>query len=172
VNAPSRDRICRCTGASAGDSAAFTGYRDGQSRWQWHREGDVQSLGRRTLTGAVTTRPWVLVSTAVLVVLVAAGTWAAIRSGMFGADRGSQASSAAVPTWARSCLSERDGDPNHHYDGLTTSAAVKRSHELNQPLIVAALDGHCVYDTLKFVPHQVVIAVSNRRVVFARGPAT
>jgi hypothetical protein len=113
-----------------------------------------------------------MASAAVLVVLLVAGAGILIRSAVLTPERKSQSSSAAAPAWARNCLSERDGDPNDQYDGLTVSAAVEHSHQLDQSLILGARDGHCVYRSMVFVPHQVVVAVSKGRVVFARGPAS
>jgi hypothetical protein len=107
----------------------------------------------------------------VLAVLLVAGAAILVRFTVLGTHH-TQAASAGVPVWAQNCLPDSVGELNDQYDGLTLSAAVEHSHQLNRSLILGARDGHCVIRSAVFVPRQVVIALSKGRVILARGPAS
>lgn len=73
------------------------------------------------------------------------------------------------PVWAKGCFSSLAGPVNHEYDGLRAAEAQRKAERLGQALLLVANDGRCVHHTLPFIPHQVGVALSNGRVILARG---
>lgn len=73
------------------------------------------------------------------------------------------------PVWAFQCFRSDAGPVTHEYDGLPLTGAEQKAKQLGQNLLLVAKNGQCVDTVVPFVPHTVSVAVSNERVIFARG---